>query len=382
MRAFAPVVLLAVALLAGCASPPADAPPATGLGECPATFPEAAPTRGSGTVTLLTYTAFGFAPADFGAFTDATGYTVEIVTAGDAGEALSKAILTKDAPVADALFGVDDVSIHRARDSGVFVPYTSPEAAHVDDALLSPFCLTGTMVATPLDHGYVMLNHDPAWFTAHGVPLPRTLKDLANATYAPLTVVENPYTSSPGFAFLLATVDTFGEFNAEPMGRPYDYASFWKDFAANGGKVATDWDSAYGKDFTQGYDTTGRRDRPIVVSYSTSPAYNPMNGYGNATSATLDLPGGAWHQVEAIGVLKGAKNEAGARALVDWMLSKDAQEAFAAKQVTYPVRTDAAAPAAYADHAPEPADPASIPAEAVEADRDRWLQGWREAVGQ
>lgn len=368
MRVLATLLVL---LLAGCAAPTLPEP-LTHTSECPAALPDPRPVeRGSGTVTLLTYTSFGFAPEDFAEFTEETGYEVALVTAGDAGEVVSKAVLTSGAPVADALFGVDNVLIARARD--VFDPYVSPELAHVDARFRAPFCADGTMLATPVDHGYVALNVDTAWLADPNSPVPRNLSDVATARVAPYVVVENPYTSSPGTAFFLATVATLGEDAA---------MRWWRDLAANGGRIATDWDTAYGKDFTQGYDDTGRRDRPIVVSYATSPAYNPMNGYGNATSAVLDIPGAAWHQVEAIGVLKGAKEPDGAKALVDWMLAKDVQERFAAKQVTYPVRADAAAPEAYAEHAPEPREPASLPAETVEANRERWLKAWRDAVGQ
>lgn len=373
--------LVVLLLLAGCLSrtpaPVGDdgAGPSTGGDEdaCPAAIPAPVGRTGAGAVTLLTYTAFGLSADDFADFTNATGWTVEIVQSGDAGEALTKAIVTKDAPVADLLFGVDNALVARAKDADLFEPYVSPALAGVPEALREPFCSNGALVATPIDHGYVMLNYDTAWFAARGLALPTDLAEVADPTYAPLTVVENPFTSSPGTAFLLATVRAFGD---------PGYTDWWRDFVANGGKVVTDWDTAYGKEFTQGYDATGAHDRPVVVSYSTSPAFNPMYGYGNATSANLDLPKGAWHQIEAAGVLRHARNADGAMALVDWMLAKDVQERLAFAQVVYPVHIDAAAPAAYAEHAPEPADPAELPPDAIEANREKWLEGWREATGQ
>jgi thiamine transport system substrate-binding protein len=389
-------LLLGALLLAGCATPTPNASLSTNATTAPASGTAAAapagnasasgasacapagawaPRHGNGTVTLLTYTAYGVPPSGFSDFTNLTGWKVAVVTTGDAGEALNKAILTKDQPVADVMFGVDNALIARAAGAGVFAPYASPNLSGVPDDLRAPFCVGGQMLATPLDHGYVDLNYDPAWFANRSMPLPHALKDLANRTYAPLVVTENPYTASTGLAFLLSTVAAFGDSGS------YTYKDFWSDFVKNGGKVDTDWDTAYGKDFTQGYDTTGALDRPIVVSYSTSPAYNPMNGYGNATSAVLDLPLSAWHQVEAGGVLVNAKQPDGAEALLDWMLSRPFQETSAFDQVMYPTLSDAKAPDAYAQDAPVPHQPATLTTAQIEAGRDAWLQGWRGATG-
>ena len=385
------VSLLVFSLAAGCTQgPPA---PGTPRGDASGDAPGASagcmdavraslnataePRRGSGDVTLLTHDSFSVDRSLFADFTNQTGWTVRVVEMGDAGEALNKAILQKDAPLGDVLFGVDNALIHRAAEAGLFQPYASPNLTGVDDRFAAPFCQDGGMLATPIDYGYVQLNYDPAWFEQRGVPLPETLRDVANETYAPLTVVENPHTSSPGFAFLLATVDAFGAEGND------SYQAFWRDFARNGGRVAPGWEEAYGEDFTQGWSDEGARDRPIVVSYSTSPAFNPMMGYTEgATSANLDLPKGAWFQVEAAGILRNAKNAEGAKALVDFMLGPRFQESAVSNMVVYPVHEDAEPPAEYARYAPEPSEPASLPAARIDANRDAWLRGWSQATGQ
>ena len=383
-------LLLAVAL-AGCAldapQPAGGAPPTSATAAAPdargcmeqvranLTAARAAP-GGAGEVVLLTHDSFTVPEGQLSDFTNATGHRVRVVKMGDAGEALNKAILTKDAPVGDVLFGVDNALIHRAREHGLFQPYASPNLTGVDDRFAAPFCHDGRMLATPVDYGYVQPNYDTAWFEQNAVALPTDLRDLASPTYAKLTVVQNPHTSSPGFAFLLATVDRFG------VEGNYTYQDFWRDYRQNGGRVSPGWEQAYGSDFTQGYDEDGARDRPIVVSYSTSPAYTPMNGWGPATTANLDLPKGAWFQVEAAGILANARNPEGARLLLDHMLSPRFQEDAAFGMVVYPVHRDAQAPEAYAEHAPEPAQPATLPSERIERDRDAWLRGWSQATGQ
>jgi thiamine transport system substrate-binding protein len=343
-----------------------------------ASLPEAAARpRGTGEVVVLSHDSFSVTKETFIAFTNQTGYAVRVVKMGDAGEALNKALLSKDAPLGDVLFGVDNALIHRAKAENLFQPYASPNLTGVDDRFAAPFCADGRMLATPIDYGYVMPNVDGAWMRQNNVTPPTDLRDLANATYAKLTVVENPRTSSPGFAFLLATVDRFGtEGN-------YTYQDFWRDFQANGGKVVSGWEQAYGEEFTQGWSEDAARDRPIVVSYSTSPAFNPMNAYTeNATSETLDLPMSAWFQVEAAGILQGAKNPEGARAFLDYMLGAGFQEDAAFSMVVYPVHRDAKAPEAYALYAPEPRQPATLAPETIDANRDAWLKGWTQATGQ
>lgn len=360
-------LLLVAGLLAGCAT---SAPqPAT-------SNTTATPAAAGNEVTLLTYSAFGLNKTIFDDFTNLTGYKVTVLAQGDAGEVVSRAIATRDHPVADALFGVDNALIYRAKQAGVFQPYEGRASAYVPERYKAPFRDNDSLLATPFDYGYVELNYDTQWFQDHNVTLPTSLAQIANATYAPLTVVENAQTSSPGFAFLLATVAHFHDAGN------YTYKDFWSDYVKHGGKIASTWDQAYGDDFTQGYDTTGAHDRPIVLSYSTSPAYNPMNGYGNATSADLDLRQGSWFQVEAIGVLAHAKNPKGAEALIDYLMSQDVQEKGAFQQVEYPVVAGAAAPDAYATYAPEPLEPAFLPGDQIDAHRDAWIAGWREATGQ
>lgn len=329
-------------------------------------------TRDPHTVTLLTYSAIGLNKSLFERFTNLTGYKVEVLSQGDAGEVVNRAIATREHPVADVLFGVDNALIYRAKQADIFQPYDTEHAQLVAERYKKAFRDDeGRLLATPFDYGYVTLNYDTAWFAAHNTTLPRTLAEIASPTYAPLTVVENPQTSSPGFAFLLATVAHFGE----------NHTRFWSEYVHNGGKITTSWDEAYGKVFTQGYDTTGAHDRPIVLSYSTSPAYNPMMGYGEATSANLDLLDGAWFQVEAAGILKNAQNPEGAKKLLEYLLTPDAQEAGAFQQVEYPVLAGARAPEAYDLYAPEPKSAAHLEPAEIEKNREAWLDQWARATG-
>ncbi len=82
--------------------------------------------------------------------------------------------------------------------------YDSPAAAAVPDEFRAADL-------TPVDYGDVCINADLAWFEANDLPLPVTLDDLTDPRYKDLLVVTNPASSSPGLAFLIATVGAKGE---------------------------------------------------------------------------------------------------------------------------------------------------------------------------
>jgi ABC-type thiamine transport system substrate-binding protein len=159
------------------------------------------------TLVVATHDSFAISEPVVAAFEAAHNARVQFLTLGDAGAALNKIILSKDAPLADVFFGVDNTFLSRALDAGVFTPYASPLLTQIPDELeLDP-----EHRLLPVDYGFVTLNADAAWFAERNLPLPATLEDLADPTYRGLLVASNPATSSPGLAFLLATVAHFGE---------------------------------------------------------------------------------------------------------------------------------------------------------------------------
>ena len=159
------------------------------------------------TVTLVTHDSFALSEDLLTEFTARSGITVKVVAGGDAGEVVNKAALTAGNPEGDVLFGVDNTLLSRAVTAGVFDPYVSPAAADVAPELRA----STDDVVTPVDYGDVCVNVDDAWFAAKGLTPPATLADLALPAYRDLLVVENAATSSPGLAFLLATIARYGE---------------------------------------------------------------------------------------------------------------------------------------------------------------------------
>ena len=158
-------------------------------------------------VRLLTHDSFAVSDDVLAAFTESTGIDVVLVQGGDAGAMVNQAILTAGNPQGDVLYGIDTTFLALGLDEDLFEPYESPELEHVPDELeVDP----GHRV-TPIDTGDVCLNIDRSFFDAPGAPPPpASIDDLTDPAYADLLVVEDPATSSPGLAFLAATVEVFG----------------------------------------------------------------------------------------------------------------------------------------------------------------------------
>jgi thiamine transport system substrate-binding protein len=351
----APLALILAALLAGCITIPSNAP----LADEPISL------------TVASHDSFSVSEEVVAAFEEANGVDVRFLALGDAGEALNKIILSKGAPLADVFFGVDNTYLSRALEEEVFVPYASPLLDRVpDDLELDP-----SHAVTPIDFGYVTLNADTAWFEENGLPLPAALEDLTRPEYAGLLVVQNPATSSPGLAFLLATIAHFGADG---------YLDFWRALADNDLLVTSGWTEAYYEQFTVGSGGTGTR--PLVVSYTTSPPADVVfatDGRTEPASVNLNLPGGVFRQVEFAGIVNGAAQPELAQRWIDFMLGEQFQVDVPLQMYVYPANENVALPDLFTQFAapPDPALTASaLDPAAVQANREQWIADWTEAV--
>lgn len=326
---------------------------------------------GSGTkapteVVLVTHDSFAISKQVKAAFERETGLRLRILQAGDAGEALNRALLTKGHPEGDVFFGVDNNLLSRALAEDLFDPY-EPAALK---SVAPRYVLDPQHRVTPVDHGEVCLNIDRRWFASRGVPPPRTLGDLVSPRYRGLLVVENPATSTPGLAFLLATVARYGE------GGWQDY---WRGLRANGVLVADGWEEAYTARFSGAAGSKGKR--PIVVSYASSPAAEVyFSGKQVAQAPTASLEDGCFRQVELAGVLRGARNPDGARRLIDFLLSPAFQADVPLSMFVFPVREDVPLPPVFRRFALVPRSPLDLPPGEIGANRDRWIREWTGVV--
>lgn len=346
--------------LAGVATLALAACSASGTGATP-TSGSSAPTE-SKTLTVVTHDSFNVSEALLTKFKSETGYEVKFVAPGDAGVVVNQLILSKDSPLGDVVFGVDNTFAGRVIKAGVTVSYDSPKlpanAANLkadDKGLL-----------TPIDFGDVCLNVDHEWFTSHKVAEPVTLDDLTKPAYKNLLVVENAASSSPGLAFLIATVGAKGE---------QGYLDYWKALKANGVKVVKGWTEAYTVDFS---GSSGKGARPIVVSYSTSPSAEiPKGSTKSRTGALLQT---CFRQVEYAAVIKGAKNEVGARKFIDFMLSDTVQADIPGQMYMYPVNRAIALPKEWQTNAPLSPNPIKVDPTTIGDRREAWISAWTAVV--
>jgi len=312
-------------------------------------------------VVLVTHDSFAISKPVRNAFERETGLKLRVLQSGDAGEALNKALLTAGDPQGDVFFGVDNNLLTRALDQDLFEPYASPQLTHVPP----DFVLDREHRVTPIDHGEVCLNYDKGWFREHHIPPPGSFEDLADLRYRNLLVVENPATSTPGLAFLLATVAHFG----------FDgWQDYWRELKANGVLVVDGWEEAYTVRFS---GSSGKGERPIVVSYASSPPAEVVYaGKPLKTAPTAVVASTCFRQVELAGVLRGARNEEGARKLIDFMLSPTFQRDVPLSMFVFPVREGVRLPKVFAEYAVAPESPLDLPPNVIGANRDAWIREW------
>ena len=323
--------------------------------------------KGPTELNVMTHDSFAISQDVAQAFEQTNNVKVTFLASGDAGAALNKAILTKDAPLADVFYGVDNTFISRALAADIFEPYQSPALAKIPAA----FQLDPSNRLSPVDYGDVCINYDKAYFTGKNLPVPVALEDLLRPEYNGLLVVENPATSSPGLAFLLATITHYGD---------PGYLDFWATLRDNGLVVVNDWETAYYTDFSA---SSGQGPQPMVVSYGSSPpaevifAQTPLN---DAPTASIVGPDTCFRQIEFVGILKGTQQRGLAEKFVDFMLSKQFQEDMPLQMFVYPVNPDATLPDTFVKYAQIPDQPAQLDPATIAANRDKWIQAWTATV--
>ncbi|MEX1295057.1 MAG: thiamine ABC transporter substrate-binding protein [Candidatus Limnocylindrales bacterium] len=327
----------------------------------------AAPAAADDTITLMTHDSFFLPEGTFEAFEAEHDVSVRLLPAGDAGAMVNQAILTADDPLADVLFGVDNTFLSRALEAGIFAPHISPALASVPEALQ----LDPEHRVTPIDVGHVCLNLDRAAFEDGDLPRPQALEDLTDPALAGQLVVQNPATSSPGLAFLLATVAAFGEDG---------WGEYWSALRDNGVTVTSGWEEAYYGYFSGA--AGGEGELPIVVSYASSPVAEVIYGSDPEAevSPTVALEAGCFEQVEFAAVLAGSEQPELAGALVDFLLSPEVQAELPEAMFVYPARSDVALPEAFERHALVPAEPASLDPAVIDANREDWIREWTDIV--
>jgi thiamine transport system substrate-binding protein len=342
MKKIIPVAVIATVLLAGCTPTATDEPT---------------------TLVLVTHDSFALSEGTLEKFTEQTGIAVSVQAGGDAGELANKLVLTKDSPLGDVVFGIDNTFASRVVNAGVLESYVSADLTEAESQYLLPDGSGGGFL-TPIDTGDVCINIDHAWFSERGIPEPTTLVQLADdETYKDLLVVEAANSSSPGLAFLLATIAAFDEQGEDA------WQQYWGGLMSNGVKIDASWSDAYYVDFS-GPSSEG--DRPLVVSYASSPPFEPAG----ATGVMLDS---CFRQTEYAGVIAGTAHSAEAQQLVDFLFSTTVQNDIPENMYVFPVNSAATLPAGW-ENVEVAEDPWFIDPADIDANREEWLKVWSAIV--
>jgi thiamine transport system substrate-binding protein len=290
-------------------------------------------------VTLVAHDSFAISDESIAEFEASSGFQLEIIRAGDAGSLTNRLVLTKDSPIADVVFGIDNTFRGVADENGI---------------------IEGGLVEVAF--GDVCFNYDRIWFEERKITPPASWRDLTRPEFNSLTVVSNPLSSSPGLAFLASTVAAFGE---------PEFEQYWRELRDNGVRVAAGWEEAY---FTEFSGSSGNGDYPIVLSYCSSPAAEVREDGKSQTVALLEE---GFRQTEFIGVLAGAINPDGATALIEFLLGESFQNTMPGLMYVYPVNPNAAIPAEWAEFGPAAI---SIIGEdlSISTHREKWQSKWSE----
>ncbi|WP_232364254.1 thiamine ABC transporter substrate-binding protein [Desulforapulum autotrophicum] len=317
-------------------------------------------------ITLMTHDSFSASTDVIQAFEQANHAKIIFLKSGDAGEALNKAILSKNNPIADIFYGVDNTFLTRALSENIFVAHDSPLLDRLPESLR----LDPENRLIPVDFGDVCINFDIAWFKQRNLDPPVCLEDLLAPRFKDLVVVENPATSSPGLAFLLATVARFGQTG---------YLDFWKGMKQNQVMITSGWKEAYWGQFTAASKGT----RPVVVSYASSPAaevYYAKNPMDKAPTGVMVDNGAAFRQVEFAGILKGTKKLELAGKLMDFLVSKTFQEDIPLQMFVFPANKEAVLPDVFKKHAVITDQPARLDYDIISKNRESWIINWTELM--
>ena len=323
--------------------------------------------RKSTSLVVMTHNSFAISEATIAAFEEKNNIDVVFLPSGDAGSTLNRAILVKEAPIADILYGIDNTFLSRAINEDIFDAYITPLLDEIPDA----FKLDDQNRVVPIDYGDVCINYDKQFFLDNNLDIPSSLDDLTDPKYANLLVVENPATSSPGLAFMLATIAEYGEDG---------YLGFWRELMENGVVIVNDWGTAYYTNFS---GSVGQGNQPMVVSYGTSPAAEVVfaeEELSESPTASLIGRNMCFRQVEFAGILKGSKNRALAEKFIDFMLSVQFQEDIPLNMFVFPVNQNAHVPQEFLDHMQIPDHPAVVDTDEIAENREVWIEAWRELM--
>ncbi len=321
-------------------------------------------------VTLVVYDSFPLEGTTLNdalaGFTEATGIDVQLVVAGDTGTMVSKAVLTAGNPEGDVMWGVDNTYLSRALDADVFEPYV---AAGIDDVPAALRAAVPDGEATPVDFGDVCVNYDIGWFADAGLDPPGGLDALADPAYRGLA-------RGGGSGIVVAGAGVPARHDRRATATDA-WTGYWTRLVDNGVAVIDGWTEAYYDRFSG----AGDGDRPLVVSYGSSPPAEVIFADPPVDAPTTGvIADTCFRQVEFAGVLRGTDAPGAAHRLIDFLISPTFQSEIALNLFVYPANTTVPLPPEFTDFAVVPEHPATLDPAAIAANRQSWIETWTDIV--
>lgn len=327
------------------------------------------------TLVVYTYSAlFGSGcgspeySAVFGAF--ASAHHIHFEVECPSGTLSTSLIEQANAPSADLVIGLDEVTAPQAEKAHVLLPYRSPALAFVPANVSAELGPAGEV--TPYEWGYLGIDYCSAFAnaTAGAVGHSAFPAFAANSSWAKGLMIENPTSDITGEEFLLWEI----AFAQQVLHQPWQ--SWWRSV---GGELQSSdtWSDAFGA------FTCGPGSPQSVVSYLLDPAYAAYAGGGPAFNSTASSWNGTeygWRAAYGIGVVNGSAHVGLDEEFIDWFLSPAVQSLLPETEWEYPANSTVALPSVFsAAPSPEgivPLNPALPPSEIAD-NLATWLQQWQ-----
>jgi len=212
----------------------------------------------------------------------------------------------------------------------------------------------------PYDTGYISLVYDEGEVSG-----PETFDQLLDPAYEGTLLAQNAQQSDPGQAFLLWTINQFGEDG---------YLDYWRDLQDNDVRILGSWWDSYSA-YSEG-------ERPMVVSYSTDQVYANRDGLDMSRHQLGFLEDQGYANPEGMGVFADSERSELAHEFFDFVLSPAAQGQIATLNVQFPATTDADLNEEFDQYAHEPPETVFYGYEDLQGNLDGWVEDWaREIAG-
>ena len=330
-----------------------------------------------GVLRILTYDIAAFSDEMLATFTEQTGYEVEMIRADDSGGILEQLLQTQKAQQADLAIGLDNTYLQTALNFCLLQPHEVSQQG-ISQTALEPY---DGPYALPFDRGDVCLNYDESRVDGTNLTAPISLWNLTEPAWEGLTAFPSPVTSSPGRAFMSATVDYFENDEDETT----DAFDWWKAMADNRAIFTTGWTEAYEIHYSGGYGAWVEGhlgDAAMTVSYCHSPGVEAFYSENWTKSTSLTLERSTFHQVEYAGVINGGTEVQAANAFIEYLLSEEVNRNMPENNLMQSVLVNAVWPETngYAYHTDVPTMNADISNQRIAEEMEDWLVEWNAAT--